>query len=62
MRGQEVPWRRCRRGCDEGTGVLLWERWSKKEEVEICRREKRRSRGEREEEELCWRGKEEKVF
>jgi len=42
--------------------VLLWERWSKKEEVEICRREKRRSRGEREEEELCWRGKEEKVF
>ena len=42
--------------------MLLWERWSKEEEVEICRREKRRSRGEKEEEELCWRGKEEKVF
>ena len=40
----------------------LWERGSKKEEVEICRREKRRRRGEKEEEELCWRGKEEKVF
>jgi hypothetical protein len=62
VRGQEVPWGRYRRGGDEGTGVLLWERWSKKEEVEICRREKRRSRGEREEEELYWRGKEEKVF
>ena len=42
--------------------MLLWERWSKKEEVEICRREKMRKRGEKEEEELCWRGKEEKVF
>ena len=40
-----------------------WERWSRKcEEVEICRREKMRRRGEKEEEELCWREKEEKVF
>ena len=42
--------------------MLLWERWSTKEEEEICRREKMRGRGEKEEEELCWRGKEEKVF
>ena len=42
--------------------MLLWERWSKKEEVEICRRKRRRRRREKEEEELCWRGKEEKVF
>ena len=42
--------------------MLLWERWSKEEEVENCRREKMRRRGEKEEEELCWREKEEKVF
>ena len=42
--------------------MLLWERWSKKEEVEICRREKMRRRGEKEEEELCWKEKEEKGF